>query len=139
MFRSDALGGGERGETAWGRAFIKNATCDSSVCTYPYGDIDPVKNITFYSTQPPFGQCTDVNPDPNKCIGDDTLHAVLPKAYTWPNDPQVYGGDATAYRIIFAPGGTPVPITPAGDIPMCSDLPTILWVREPIWRGEERK
>jgi hypothetical protein len=29
---------------------------------------------------------------------------VLPKAYTWPNDPQVYGGDATAYRIIFAPG-----------------------------------
>jgi Thaumatin family len=111
--------------TCQGRAFIKNATCDPSVCTYPYGYVDPVKNITFYSTQPPFGQCTDVIADPNKCIGDDTLHAVLPKAYTWPNDPQVYGGDATAYRIIFAPGGTPVPITPAGDIPICSELPTI--------------
>lgn len=111
--------------TCQGRAFIKNATCDPSVCTYPYGYVDPVKNVTFYSTQPPFGQCTDVTPDPNKCIGDDTLHAVLPKAYTWPNDPQVYGGDATAYRVIFSPGGNPVPITPASDIPLCSSLPTI--------------
>lgn len=111
--------------TCQGRAFIKNATCDPSVCTYPYGYVDPVKNVTFYSTQPPFGQCTDVTADPTKCIGDDTLHAVLPKAYTWPNDPQVYGGDATAYRVIFAPGGTTVPITPAGSIPLCGDLPTI--------------
>lgn len=111
--------------TCQGRAFIKKATCDPSVCTYPYGYVDPAKNVTFYSTQPPFGQCTDVTQDPNKCIGDDTLHAVFPKAYTWPNDPQVYGGDATAYRVIFAPGGTTVPITPAGPIPMCSELPTI--------------
>lgn len=111
--------------TCQGRAFIKNAICDASVCTYPYGYVDPVKNITFYSTQPPFGHCSDVTPDPNKCIGDDTLHAVLPKVRVWPSDPQVYGGDATAYRIIFAPGGTSVPITPTGDIPMCSDLPTI--------------
>jgi hypothetical protein len=35
------------------------------------------------------------------------------KAYTWPNDPQVYGGDAPLYRIVFAPGGTNVPITPS--------------------------
>lgn len=111
--------------TCQGRAFIKNATCDPSVCTYPYGYVDPVKHVTFYSTQPPFGQCTDVTSNPNQCIGDDTVHAVLPKAYTWPNDPQVYGGDATAYRIIFAPGGTPVPITSAGDIPMYGELPTI--------------
>ncbi|BCA56952.1 hypothetical protein W02_40920 [Nitrospira sp. KM1] len=111
--------------TCQGRAFIKNAICDPNVCTYPYGYVDPVKNVQFYSTQPPFGRCTDVTSDPKKCIGDDTLHNVLPKAYTWPNDPQVYGGDATAYRVIFAPGGTTVPVTPAGPIPMCSALPTI--------------
>jgi hypothetical protein len=70
--------------TCQGRAFIKNATCDPSVCTYPYGYVDPVKKVTFYSTQPPFGQCTDVNPDPNACIGDDTLHAVLPKPIPGP-------------------------------------------------------
>jgi hypothetical protein len=23
-----------------------------------------------------------------ECIGDDTVHAVCPRAYTWPNDPQ---------------------------------------------------
>jgi hypothetical protein len=58
-------------------------------------------------------------------IGDDTMHEVMPKAYSWPNDPQVYGADAPAYRVIFAPEGTNVPITPAGPIPLCSALPTI--------------
>jgi hypothetical protein len=53
------------------------------------------------------------------------MHSVMPKAYTWPNDPQVYGADAPAYRVIFAPGGTKVPITPTGLIPLCSDLPKI--------------
>ena len=59
------------------------------------------------------------------------------KAYTWPNDPQVYGGDAPLYRIIFAPGGTPsdVTITPSygqipggsneSGIPLCGSLPKI--------------
>src|SRR5262249_40933499 len=112
-------------KTCAGRAFIKHPPCDPSVCTFPYGYVDPVKNVTFYSTQPPCGKCTDVTSDATKCIGDDTLHSVLPKAYTWPNDPQVYGGDAQVYRVIFSPGGTDVPVTPASTIPICSDLPAI--------------
>src|ERR1700727_2563777 len=54
------------------------------------------------------------------------------KAYTWPNDPQVFG-DAPLYRIVFAPGGTNVPITPSvgqasgvsteSVVPRCSALP----------------
>jgi hypothetical protein len=78
---------------------------------------------------------TDVTSDESACIGDDTVHEVMRKAYTWPNDPQVYGGDAPFYRIIFAPGGTDVPITPSvgqipggsreSGIPLCSTLPDI--------------
>jgi len=79
------------------------------------------------STQPPFGTCKGVDPkDTNAlCIGDDTIHVVFPHAYSWPNDPQVYSDDAPLYRIIFAPGGTTVPITPAGSIPACKNLPAI--------------
>jgi hypothetical protein len=49
----------------------------------------------------------------------------MPKVYTWPNDPQVYGGDSPVYRVIFAPGGNPsnAPITELGTIPFCQDLP----------------
>jgi len=74
------------------------------------------------SAQPPFGHCTDVSSDPNACIGDDTIHTVMHSAYTWPNDPQTYAGDAPTYRIIFSPGGNPVPISPTATIPLCSDL-----------------
>lgn len=111
-----------------GRGFIKNATCPEDVCTFPYGYVDPVNQQKYYSTQPPFAQCSDVTSDEDACIGDDTIHAVLPKAYSWPNDPQVYTGDAPLYRVIFSPGGTPAdapPITPSGPIPLCSDLPAI--------------
>jgi len=121
--------------TCQGRAFIKNSMClnnPQTTCpylTYPYGYVDPVNGTIFKSTQPPFGLCADVkpphaNPDSIEpaCIGDDTLHMVMPKAYTWPNDPQVYGGDAPAYRVIFAPGGNSVPITPTSTIPFCKDL-----------------
>jgi hypothetical protein len=111
--------------TCQGRAFIKSQTCPSDVCTYPYGYVDPKTGTKYYSTQPPFGRCSDVSNDPSACIGDDTLHEVMPKAYTWPNDPQVYGGDAPLYRVIFSPGGSPIPITPAGPIPVCSTLPQI--------------
>ncbi len=111
--------------TCQGRAFIKNATCPSDVCTYPYGYVDPTNGQKFYSTQPPFGQCSDANPSASACIGDDTMHEVMRKSYTWPNDPQTYGDDALLYRVIFSPGGNPVPITPAGPIPVCSALPTI--------------
>src|SRR5208283_1051044 len=58
-------------------------------------------------------------------IGDDTLHPVFHCAYSWPNDPEVFGGDAPLYRMVFAPGGTSIPITQAeNSIPLCSDLPT---------------
>src|SRR5262249_20940827 len=50
----------------------------------------------YKSTQPPFGPCTDITSDPNACIGDDTMHQVMSKAYFWANDPQVYGGDCAA-------------------------------------------
>lgn len=103
-----------------GDSFIKGDTCPADVCTNPF---DP--NNPNGSPQPPFGHCSDVVPnDPNGCIGDDTIHAVMYKAYTWPNDPQTYVDDARAYRIIFAPGGTSVPITPStAGIPVCSSLP----------------
>jgi hypothetical protein len=126
--------------TCEGRGFIKdniNGSCNSldagvtqANCpnlTYPYGYVDPFfpSNAPFWSTQPPYGLCSDVSSNADGCIGDDTLHNVMPKAYTWPNDPQVYGGDATAYRVIFAPGGnpTPAPITPTNNtLPACSTL-----------------
>jgi hypothetical protein len=111
--------------TCQGRAFIKAQTCSADICTYPYGYVDPKTGTKYLSTQPPFGHCTDIASDPNACIGDDTLHEVMPKAYTWPNDPQVYGGDAPLYRVIFSPGGTSDAITPAGPIPFCSALPSI--------------
>ena len=90
-----------------GRGFIKNTSCDPSVCTFQYD------YLGSKAWQPPYAQCSGVVADSDKCIGDDTVHAVMRKAYTWPNDPQVYGGDAPLYRIVFAPGGTSVPITPS--------------------------
>jgi len=110
-----------------GRGFIKNQTCSQDVCTYQYGYVDPKTLTKFLSTQPPYGHCSDVTSDATQCIGDDTVHEVFPKAYTWPNDPQVYLGDAEAYRVIFSPGGVPAdtPITPSGPIPLCETLPAI--------------
>jgi hypothetical protein len=100
------------------RAFLKNDTCPANVCTHP--------NPPGFSSQPFFGHCSDVTDDPTACIGDDTVHAVFPGAYTWPNDPQTYSSDARSYRIIFAPGfnpGASVPITDSGEVPLCSSLP----------------
>jgi hypothetical protein len=112
-----------------GRGFIKDASCDPTVCTFQYGYLESK------AWQPPYKRCTDVTSDESACIGDDTVHEVMRKAYTWPNDPQVYGGDAPLYRIIFAPGGTDAPITPSvgpipggtreSGIPLCSTLPDI--------------
>jgi len=117
--------GSEVDHTCQGRAFIKNQTCSPDVCTFPYGYVNPKTGKQDFSTQPPFGHCTDITSDPNACIGDDTIHQVMPKAYSWPNDPQVYGGDAPIYRVIFSPGNTLLPITDAGPIPLCSTLPSI--------------
>jgi len=98
------------------RAYLKNPTCPSTVCTHPYSENNK-------SAQPPFGHCTDVTNDATACIGDDTVHEVFPGGYTWPNDPQTYVSDARVYRIIFAPGGTTVPITDSGPVPHCNTLP----------------
>lgn len=121
--------------TCQGRAFVKNQNCfpnadgtanpNCPYVTYQYGYTDNTITPpqTFKSTQPPLGRCIDVSSDPNSCIGDDTLHKVMPKVYTWPNDPQVYGGDASLYRVIIAPGGIPPSapkITDESQIPLCS-------------------
>jgi hypothetical protein len=101
------------------RAFNKDKACPPDVCTFPYTPQTP-------SNQPPFGSCSDVTDltgDPSACIGDDTIHRVMPFGLTWPNDPETFFNDAHAYRIVFAPGGTSVPITPSGPIPACKDLP----------------
>ncbi len=103
-----------------GRAFNQNPGCSPDVCTLPFSE-DP----TF---QPPFGLCSDVTKATGRsedCIGDDTFHEVMPRGLTWPNDPQTYFSDAKAYRIIFAPGGTSVPITESGSIPLCNTLPAV--------------
>jgi MYXO-CTERM domain-containing protein len=100
------------------RAFNKNANCPADVCTHP--------NPPNFSSQPMFGLCTDVTSNPDECIGDDTIHAVFPGGYTWPNDPQTYLSDARAYRIIFAPGFDPnknARITDSSEIPLCASLP----------------
>jgi len=109
------------------RAFNAEPDCPPEICTFPYGAINPFTNQPDYSTQPPAGSCNDVDPvDTNAlCIGDDTVHKVFPRAYTWPNDAAVYTDDAPVYKVISAPGGTEVPITPVGDIPQCSDLPKV--------------
>ncbi len=121
--------------TCQGRAFVKEHMCDypntAKNCpwvTYPYGYIDPKNMQQFFSTQPPVANCNKVTNSnapfkPDICIGDDTVHEVMPKAYTWPNDPQVYGGDASAYRVIFAPGSTKVKVTPTTTIQFCDQLP----------------
>jgi len=103
------------------RAFNAQPDCPPDVCTFPYTDAK--------SNQPPFGLCSDVLDklpagDPNAvCIGDDTVHRVMPYGLTWPNDPETFFNDAHAYRVVFAPGGTSVPITPSGPVPNCKDLP----------------
>jgi hypothetical protein len=100
------------------RAFNENPDCPPDVCTNQYSE-----DKTF---QPPFGLCSEVTApvgDPSGCIGEDTFHEVLPRGLTWPNDPETYYSDAKIFRIVFAPGGTSVPITDSQKIGPCSALP----------------
>jgi hypothetical protein len=102
-----------------GRAFNKLPDCPPDQCTFPYTPQTP-------GAQPPFGLCSQVTEktgDPEACIGEDTFHYVMPYGLTWPNDPETFFSDAHAFRIIFQPGGTQVPITPSGPPPLCKDLP----------------
>ena len=100
-------------------AFYKHPPCKDDVCTHQWTQSNK-------SAQPPAQNCTAVtgtgNAEANACIGDDIVHEVFPGGYTWPNDPQTYSSDARAYRIIWAPGGTSVPITDSGPPPLCSSL-----------------
>lgn len=92
------------------RAYYRDMSCPPSVCTNPGG-----------AAQPPPQQC-----EAPECIGDDTVHKICPRAYTWPNDPQTYSCRSKGYRITFGPGwgsAAKFPLTPAGPIPRCSDLP----------------
>jgi len=113
------------------RAFYKNpaSQCPATVCTFKNPYHNPLTGMTDLSTQPPAGLCSDVIDANNKeatCIGDDTVHKVYNRAYTWPNDPQTYADDAPLYRVIYSPGGTSAPLTPAKNgIPLCSSLATI--------------
>ena len=118
-------------------AFLANSagTCPTNVCTN--------QNSEANGNQPPFNTCKNATllqpvlppgispPRPSEqCIGDDTFHTVMPRGLTWPNDPQTYFTNATAYRVVFAPGyfvshaaRTAVPVTPSGPVPLCSSLP----------------
>ncbi len=104
-------------------------------CTNTYGSVNPLDSSPStnidYADQPPVADCADVTFGGNNnkvkvaCIGDDTIHAVLHGAYTWPNDPQTYPGDSAVYRILFSPEGTSAAITPAqNQIPLCASLPS---------------
>jgi hypothetical protein len=90
------------------RGWIVDPPCPESVCTNqgPAGGV------------PDFGTCSAAA-GPLQCIGDDTVHRVLPRAFSWPNDPQTYDCDARIFRVTFAPGGTSVPITDASAVPQC--------------------
>lgn len=109
-------------------AFLKNdvGTCPPDVCTVQFSQ-NP-------ANQPPFNTCKNAGAtgaQADACIGDDTIHQVMPRGLTWPNDPETYYSNARAYRIVFGPGyfvsaaGTPsrVPITPSEPVGLCSELP----------------
>jgi len=104
--------------------------CPPNVCPFQYGDVNTVTLMKDFTFQPPLGACSDVFPNDtdSHCTGEDRIHKVLTRAYTWPNDPQVYASDAPTYRIVFSPGGTSAPITPSvGAIPFCSSLPPVTY------------
>jgi len=92
------------------RGWIANPPCPDNVCTNQDAGV------------PPFGTCSQAAGQ-FQCVGEDTIHQVLPRAFSWPNDPQTYDCDASIYRVTFAPGGTSVPISKSGPILNCKDLP----------------
>jgi hypothetical protein len=125
--------------------FVKNTNCAPNVCTLPYGFTDPLQkppNVSW--PQPKFGDCTIITangPSPQSstdCIGDDTIHEVMPKGLVWPNDPETYFDDAPLYRIIFSPGGAPASarITEStNSIPLCKTLPAATYDYPPDTGG----
>ena len=114
------------------------APADLIACNNTYGSLNPLDaggmNRFDYQDQPPNKNCSDVmfNNQAVACVGDDTLHAVLHGAYTWPNDPEVFNNtsgstgvdDYAVYQVVFSPEGQGnAPVTPAQPIPTCDSLP----------------
>lgn len=96
------------------RSFNVTDNCPNDICTNP-------------NAMPSPGRCSAANGTGqmnSSCIGDDTVHQICPRAYSWPNDPQTYSCDAKTYTITFCPGGTRVPLSPVSNFPLCSSLPT---------------
>jgi hypothetical protein len=100
--------------------YAVSTPCPPDVCT----------NVDLPAAEPAFMKCSQTADLPNipnsHCIGDDTVHMVFPRAYSWPNDPQTYDCDNTTFTVTVSPGGVPksAPITQAAPIPLCSSLPS---------------
>ena len=107
------------------------APASKVACNNTYGSVNPLDNDDAtrfdFNDQPIVAGCSVVTFNGTKaaCIGEDTVHQVLHGAYTWPNDPEVFQGDAPVYRIVFSPEGSgQAPITAAQPLPACDSLPT---------------
>lgn len=116
--------------TCWTEAEGGQNTCAcSGYAIKPPCPPDICTNVNLPAAEPPFAKCSqgkDLPGVPNsRCIGDDTVHSVFPRAYTWPNDPQTYNCDNTTFTVTVSGGSPSTPITPAGPIPLCSDLPSM--------------
>ena len=84
--------------------------CNENVC---FENRDP-------AAQPISGGCNTAD---DICIGDDKVHDICPKAYSWPNDPTTFDTNASGFIITFSPGGTNYGNVPQPtDIPLCSSL-----------------
>jgi hypothetical protein len=93
------------------RAYYEGGSCASDVCT----------NQTNGVPDPALDYCDNET----KCVGDDTIHEVCPRAYTWPNDPQTYNSDATIYLVTFlSPPDYNLPPSAKGFPGKCSELPS---------------
>jgi hypothetical protein len=84
--------------------------CNQNIC---FENRDP-------AAQPISGGCNTAD---NICIGDDNVHDICPKAYSWPNDPTTFDTNATSFIITFSPGGTNYGNIPnPTNVPLCSSL-----------------
>lgn len=99
--------------------YAVNPPCPPETCT----------GVNLPAAEPPFVKCSQTANLPgipnSACIGDDTVHTVFPRAYTWPNDPQTYDCDNQAFTVTVFGGSVADPITPASPIPACSSLPAV--------------
>ncbi len=98
--------------------YAKKVPCDPVICT----------NVNQPAAEPPFLKCSQSASlpgiaGPSTCIGDDTVHTVFPRAYTWPNDPQTYNCDNTTFTVSVSGNLAKGQTSGAVPIPLCSELP----------------